>query len=638
MPFRGYLSLNGAELSNSSRVVDHLHGIVPTMDAEVWGDPNDGSCDLQHPMKNHVIDPGMHTVLWDAMVDAGDATREPTIGLHGGQSFRLYQEDSGTNPAVLFTPDTAETRFITAEAEQWYCEAWFYCDPNSPHPASCRVQAVVRDSTDTLSPTYSATTSTVIAPGQWGRATATITIPAGYDRVAFRGGLTGADEALAYVTAPVVNRLGEEPEEFFAVPSTDETRPGLFDPPPGSRMYGRSMFEHDGTCWLPRDFCGVSQCLQIVSYDDTWPGLKQWLDESLYRVELAPWFSTRIPESGEFAGLWMMDVRGLNTTAVEREIVQAVGNGGVAMPHRDLPRTLEFDALLVACTNAGLEYGLSWLTNTLRSTKDRSDSVLRFFKAHPEHTAADPDSLLREVRGVVYTGAPEITEAFAPTGQSHHQATMYRVRWTMGVTSPYAYLPTTTISVDWEKITPKRVNWLHAADCEQPYTCLDMPVMFSAECPPEEIPVVATPPPVCGGCMPVCTMLQHAWVLPGTEDAYRSAETAVGIEIINHARRPLSLQAFWRVCGSDVRCENSLWPLQVAGLPGGVSLTLDSVSGQFWTNFDNRRWRPRGIVGTPNGAPWRPVVLDRSECWELVVITPDQADFDVRISLTDREP
>lgn len=431
----------------------------------------------------------------------------------------------------------------------------------------------------------------------------------------------------------------DHPGLYELPPECVELRPGLFTPPPGSKLYGSGLVEVDGTCWVEPGACGLAECLSLITYDDTWPGLREWLDaEGDYRVELAPWYSSRIPESGEFAGVWLMDIKGFGPTPVSRTITESVGNGGIAGPHRDTSRSLTFEALLIGCTNAGLEYGLEWLACQLRRTKDRSDSILRYFNAHPSHTAADPDDLVRETHGVVLTKAPEVTQQIVTGGKAHQQATVYRVSWEMAVLSPYAYLPQVTIPVIWDTITTKRVNWVHAADCEQPYTCLDMPVMFSTDCAPEEISVVSTPPPSCGGCMPVCAMLQHSFIVPSRDLPYRCRETAVGIEITNKSASSLSLQAFWRVCGSDVRCENSLFPLQVSGLPPATSLTLDAVTGRYWTNYDSRRWRPIGIVGTPTGAPWRPIVLDRATCWEFVVLAPDNTDFDITITLADREP
>ena len=101
---------------------------------------------------------------------------------------------------------------------------------------------------------------------------------------------------------------------------------------------------------------------------------------------------------------------------------------------------------------------------------------------------------------------------------------------------------------------------------------------------------------------------------------------------------PLTLQGFWRTCAADVRCEDNKWPVQIAGLPAGAELHLDGPSGRYWAWYDERVRRPIGVVGTPNGAPWRPPVIDRTLCWDFIVQTASTSEFTVSMTLADREP
>ena len=423
---------------------------------------------------------------------------------------------------------------------------------------------------------------------------------------------------------------------LYEIPADAEmVSPGLYRPPNGARRYGPGLYEV-GDCWGPAAIC--AGCNLRVLWDDTWTGLAAFLNDGVYRPELAPWYTVELPESGEFGGVWVMDVDGLDTTPVERAITATVGPGGVAGPHRDAARSVVFDALLVGCTNAGVQFGLNWLTCRLRETTDRFDTKLRYFSAHPGHSAVDPASLVREVSGVVLTKAPQITEQFVTGGTPNRQANIYRVTWEMGVTSPYAYLPEVTVAVDWDEITRQPINWIHAADCHKPETCMDMPVMFSTECVPEEITVVNTPPPVCGGCMPVSAIDKYSFLVPTQDYAFRCRETAVSIVIRNTGETPLTLQAFWRVCQTDVRCEDNQWPLQITGLPATAELHLDAITGRYWAYYDERKRRPVGVVGTPNGAPWRPPVIDRETCWNFIVQTASSSEFEVSMVLADREP
>jgi hypothetical protein len=424
---------------------------------------------------------------------------------------------------------------------------------------------------------------------------------------------------------------------LYEIPATAaEVSPGLRTPPVGARRFGPGLMLVDGTCWGPASLCG--SCTSLVDYDDSWPGLRDWLGDNLYRPELAPWYSTELPESGEFGGVWVTRIDGLGSTPVERPVTQVAGHGGVAGAHRDKTRTLTFEALMVACTHAGVEFGMDWLSCLLRDTTDNTNSTLRYLAASPAWSGTDPDSLVREVHGVVLTKELTVTDEYVTGGRAHEQANVYRVSWELTVLAPHSYLPRLTLPVDWDEITRQPVNWVHAADCGAPSTCADMPVLFSATCVPEEIDLLRTPPPVCGGCLPVGEIDKYSFRVPTMEQAFRCRETAVSVSIRNLGEAALSLQAFWRVCGTDVRCEDNRFPLQVAGLPPATELVLDGISGRFWAVYDGRKHRPVGVVGTPNGAPWRPPLIDRETCYEFVIQTASSSDFEVTMTLADREP
>jgi hypothetical protein len=112
----------------------------------------------------------------------------------------------------------------------------------------------------------------------------------------------------------------------------------------------------------------------------------------------------------------------------------------------------------------------------------------------------------------------------------------------------------------------------------------------------------------------------------------------VSLSITNHADSGgLTLQGYFRLCGTPEECDDNRWPVQVTGLPPSAELVLDGISGRYWVNYSSRRRRPVGILGTPSGAPWRPPLIDRSQCWEFVVLTDGYAQFDVSMTLTDRE-
>ncbi|QGH80036.1 minor tail protein [Gordonia phage NHagos] len=440
-----------------------------------------------------------------------------------------------------------------------------------------------------------------------------------------------------YVDTPATScELVEVSAGLFEVPASSGQIGNLWSPPDGSERYGPGLIEVDETCWTISQLCG--SCRLRLGYDDSWPGLRSYLSDTVYRPELAPWYSTRDPASKEFGGVWVLDAQGFGPTPMSRGVTELVGTGAAAGAYRDTSRPLVFEALLIACTNAGLEFGLGWLACLLRDTNNRTDAVLRYFAAHPSHTGASAASLVREMHGVVLTKAPEVKEAYVGGSARNQQATMYRVSWEMQALSPYAYLPTVAVPVEWDTVEAEPIEWVHAADCSTPESCEDMPVLFSATCEPEVIEAVSSPPPSCGGCMPVCEVDRHVFGVPTMDDAFRCSETAVGLTVANTGETPLTLQAYWRVRGSDERCDDNLYPLQVAGLAPGAVLTLDSITGRYHAHYDGRKRRPVGIVGTPTGAPWAPIIIDRTVSWELVIDAPGTAEFDIALTLNDREP
>lgn len=429
--------------------------------------------------------------------------------------------------------------------------------------------------------------------------------------------------------------LEEYSDGLYVIPPESlEVRENLWSPPGGSRRVSHGLMEVKDKCWTPSKLCG---CRMTVGVNDSWDALQGFLGHPVYRPETAPWSATAFPESLEFAGVWVTKVDGLDTTPVERTITEMTGSGAVAGIHRDSSRLIRFEAILAACSSAGLQYGLSWLSCQLRAATADGGSTLNYLAAHPGHSFVDPASLWREVRNVVLTKSPEVVEAQGG-GIPNQQATIYRVSWEMVACAPYVYLPAVTHTItEWDAVTVQPVNWVHDAACTRPDSCASMPVLFSADCAPEMLPEVTTPPPVCGGCLPVGGLESHTFRVPGFAAPMRCRDTAVSILVANTGSAPLSLQGFFQPATADPRCEDTWFPVQVNGLVAGATLHLDGVSGRFHAFFDGRRRRPVGVVGTPTGAPWRPAVIDRYTEWDFVVQTAPGAEFEVTLVLHDRE-
>jgi hypothetical protein len=64
----------------------------------------------------------------------------------------------------------------------------------------------------------------------------------------------------------------------------------------------------------------------------------------------------------------------------------------------------------------------------------------------------------------------------------------------------------------------------------------------------------------------------------------------------------------------------------------------DSVSGRPYVIDGGVAKRQVGIVSTPSGAPWTPIVMDRFFSYDLVMETAPGTSVSVTLVLQDREP
>lgn len=413
---------------------------------------------------------------------------------------------------------------------------------------------------------------------------------------------------------------------------------GLFQIPPGvtedPNNPGLFLFTKDSLS------SGFDNCQINVDYDDSWPGLRRYLNgedtEGVYEITEAPWYSDTIPESVDFAGVWIMDVDGLDSIVVDREVTEMIGNGGAAGQNRDSVRPIVFSAIIVAASNAGAQYGISWLSSKLRTATRRGGADLVFFNAHPSHSTADPSALLRRAHRVVLTEAPKVTATSGHGGgDRNRQASIYRITFELTALDPYIYSVNPDLySVEWNTTTAESINWMHAPNCSDTSSC-DLPVMFNADCYPEVVLVPPAPIPSCGGCVPVCAVTTSTWAKPAL--ITRTSESAFTVVVVNTGDEPADASFHWRPTGSGDVCARRN-EFKVNGLPAGCTAIFDSVKGRGEIiDNDGRLRRQVGILTTPSGAPWRPMINNTAESLELVAEYGEDESFAVYIATYTRE-
>jgi hypothetical protein len=373
--------------------------------------------------------------------------------------------------------------------------------------------------------------------------------------------------------------------------------------------------------------------VDFMRYDDSWPGLRAYLGDSAYDITNAPWYDVAIPQSAEFLGIWVMKVDGDGPVPVSRTINDAICPGGIASPHRDAARTVTVEALLIGCSNPGVVYGLEWLSCQLGAAKEYAGTTLDFLSAHPENSAAVATTLRRTMNRVVLTREATISNRFN-SGGPNRQGSMMAIDWEMGVLDPYTYGPATAGTITWDTSVTESITWAHPPTCADPSSCDDIPILSSVTCVPNVIDIEPAPPPVCAGCVPVCSVQTRTFQLPEASGVFCRDEV-YSFTITAGAGNDVSANFWLRPCGSTDICDRGNF-LSLAGLPAGATVTVDSILGQPYGVVAGERVRQVGIVYTPSGAPWSPAIVDAALCWELVVQHEPGLVFTVQYSVRGR--
>ena len=82
----------------------------------------------------------------------------------------------------------------------------------------------------------------------------------------------------------------------------------------------------------------------------------------------APWYSPYNTASNEFYGLYPLSIEGIEDSTGQVTVVETTTDGGVPGRRREASRSLRFSALLVAGSDKGKAFGLSWLRDVLKGS------------------------------------------------------------------------------------------------------------------------------------------------------------------------------------------------------------------------------------------------------------------------------
>jgi hypothetical protein len=156
----------------------------------------------------------------------------------------------------------------------------------------------------------------------------------------------------------------------------------------------------------------------------------------------APWYDPQIPESADFAGLYVEEVTGFDSV-VERSISTAAIYGGALGPLKLGPRQITVTGYLFASTCCAAEYGLHWLTEALIASSGCDDCGLGDFymlKCCPPDDVYEPDPA-DYARIMLRTGlldGPKVVDKFGTCCDACGYTTL-KVQFTIASELPYLF-------------------------------------------------------------------------------------------------------------------------------------------------------------------------------------------------------
>jgi hypothetical protein len=167
-------------------------------------------------------------------------------------------------------------------------------------------------------------------------------------------------------------------------------------------------------------------------------------------VDPAPWYDATmgandVNASAQFLGLIISNVEGLEDSTAAREMTpRAVGVGGGSLgPLRMNGRTMKFTATMYATSCRGMDYGMRWLSNTLRGRPCSADDTctLQVWTGCPDvsNLVRAPEDVQWVLHDVALTDGPKVTTAPLEGYGGSLNCYVREVEWTLASEHPYLF-------------------------------------------------------------------------------------------------------------------------------------------------------------------------------------------------------
>lgn len=363
-----------------------------------------------------------------------------------------------------------------------------------------------------------------------------------------------------------------------------------------------------------------------VFHDDSWPDTHTFLGQSEYTTPAqdgAPWYSPSTPESGEFFGIWPMQIEGLDSTQLNREVLESAGEGAVFGITHAQARKIQIEALLLAGTPEGAEFGLQWLNAVLRGdTCEPFDTPrdLQFLDVTPPISISDTEAEVvaraqrhqRKLYNVACTEQVEIKERFGQYLPERRQTTCFKVEFTLTAGNPFIWKYTTSLAdpVVLANGQTTTVSFERTVNGVCPTACPpDSPPLYDPNLPaPTPLPRPLTPASAVG-CQPIQSKRTRITIPSSKVRKFEQVVPTLVIATGAQAERNIRVQWVRGNDTDDLQCA-SIGEVMIGYIPANSFMTLDGVTGQATCQTGSAKpVDATPVVSGRLGGPWRAPVL-----------------------------
>ncbi len=398
------------------------------------------------------------------------------------------------------------------------------------------------------------------------------------------------------------------------------------------------------------DRCNRTSTVEVFQ-NDSWPDQHIYLSQEPYSDPAddgAPWWQADVPASVDFYGVWPLAVDGLDSTPIDRTVNESAGVGAAfGVPHPE-SRKLKFEALLLAGTPEGAEYGLGWLNAALRGdlcAEPDEPRMLRYLDVTPPLEWDDTDAEVRAkayaherwLYDVALTSSVEITQRFGQYLPERRQSTCFKVTFELTAGNPYIWrAPTSLVDpILLSAGTPLTVTFEKQVAGECPTACPpgDAPLYDPNLPAPVALPRPLTPASAVG-CAPIESKRTRVTLPSSSFHSWESQVPTVVIQTGPQAERYVRIQWSRGVDITDLGCQ-SIGEVMIGYIPANATFTLDGVTGQArCTNASGVEVDATSVVSGRLGGPWRPPVMRCGDAHTLVIDTANTVHANVRAVVT----